>query len=268
MERTVAAWRAQHRVEKYARLRGWIDTGERIVLNASAARTRGRPVLDLGVGAGRTTGFLRLLTDEYVGIDRSAEMVAACRAAYPGADVRVGDARDLTAFPDASFALVVFSYNGIDNLDREGRLQVLDEVLRVLELGGLFVYCTLSKLGSMYRRRPSLRTQRRDGERLDRFAARSLFHLVTDAPQYRPRMAAWKRAMLDSEDHGGWGLGPVESLEYALNHFTTAAEERRQLSDRGFEVESITSASGRSDDHNEPASAWFYVVARKPGVSS
>ncbi len=53
---------------------------------------RGQPILDLGVGLGRTTGPLRALGGAYVGIDVSAEMVAACRARHPAADIRRLDA--------------------------------------------------------------------------------------------------------------------------------------------------------------------------------
>src|SRR5690606_9331623 len=76
----------------------------------------GDAVLDLGVGAGRTTPALVERCGRYVGIDVSAAMVDAARRSFPDADLRVGDAADLRDFDDASFDVVVFSYNGIDLL--------------------------------------------------------------------------------------------------------------------------------------------------------
>ena len=49
------------------------------------------PILDVGVGGGRTTTMLRLLSDDYIGVDYTSEMVAVSRRNYPGADIRWGD---------------------------------------------------------------------------------------------------------------------------------------------------------------------------------
>lgn len=97
----------------------------------------GMDVLDLGVGAGRTTPHLRRLGGRYVGIDVEPAMVAACRERFPDADVRVGDAADLSAFADASFDAVVFSFNGLDYVAR--RAACLAECHRVLRRGGVLL---------------------------------------------------------------------------------------------------------------------------------
>jgi ubiquinone/menaquinone biosynthesis C-methylase UbiE len=105
----------------------------------------GKRILDLGVGAGRTTPFLLEISRDYVGIDFSPAMVEACRTRYPTVEFAVGDARDLSRFPDASFDFVMFSHNGIDCIDHPGRLQVLAEIRRVLSSGGVFVFSTLNR---------------------------------------------------------------------------------------------------------------------------
>jgi hypothetical protein len=46
-----------------------LQAPERVVLRRVAPDVRGGPILDLGVGAGRTTPYLRSLSDDYLGID-------------------------------------------------------------------------------------------------------------------------------------------------------------------------------------------------------
>src|SRR5580693_871329 len=99
-------WRSRTAVDEYQYLHGWIDDGERVAIEAVADEVRGLPLLDIGVGGGRTTSLLRLLTDDYVGVDWSPEMVEICRSNHPGADIRQADARDLSAFASSTFKCV------------------------------------------------------------------------------------------------------------------------------------------------------------------
>ena len=69
-------------------------------ISTIADEIRGTPIFDLGVGAGRTTSLMRLVTDDYVGVDWSSEMVTTSRARYPGTDFRQGDAEDLSFLPE------------------------------------------------------------------------------------------------------------------------------------------------------------------------
>src|SRR5882724_7260234 len=63
----------------------------------------GSAVLDLGVGGGRTTGYLAGRASRYVGVDYATEMVKACRGRFPGVELMVADAADLSVVPDGSF---------------------------------------------------------------------------------------------------------------------------------------------------------------------
>jgi SAM-dependent methyltransferase len=97
-------------------------------------------VLDIGVGGGRTTSILAPRASRYVGIDYSQAMVDACKSRYPYADVRQGDARDLSDFAEQSFDFVMFSFNGIDNADHGERQVILRQIARVLIIGGVFTF--------------------------------------------------------------------------------------------------------------------------------
>jgi SAM-dependent methyltransferase len=134
-------WNAPEIVADY-RARNYLLPAELACLGEVWARSKGGAVLDLGVGTGRTVPFLRPLAGRYVGVDFAAEMVSACRARFPDVDLRQGDARDLAAFADHEFDLVLFSFNGIDYMPPEDRPRALSEVFRVLRPGGVFVFST------------------------------------------------------------------------------------------------------------------------------
>jgi len=101
----------------------------------------GMAVLDLGVGGGRTTSCLSRVASRYVGVDYSAAMIQACRRRFPDLSFALADASDLSAFDDASFDAIVFSFNGLDCLvPDEKRLRCLRECRRVLRPTGVLVF--------------------------------------------------------------------------------------------------------------------------------
>jgi len=51
---------------------------------------------------------------EYIGVDYSAEMIAACCQKFPDLVWQVADARNLEQFADNYFDFILFSFNGID----------------------------------------------------------------------------------------------------------------------------------------------------------
>jgi len=118
---------------------------ERASLDHVAAEVRGGSVLDIGVGGGRTVKALREVSTNYLGIDYSQEMVAACRARFPEVSFEHADARRMSTVPDASIALAVFSCNGISMVGHEDRLAIMREVHRVLKPGGVFLFTTYNR---------------------------------------------------------------------------------------------------------------------------
>ncbi|NEO87890.1 MAG: class I SAM-dependent methyltransferase, partial [Spirulina sp. SIO3F2] len=81
---------------------------------------------------------------EYVGLDYSPAMIAACQTRFShlleGCRFVVGDVRDLSNFADDSFDLILFSFNGLDYIGHDERLLALQEIHRVGKPGGYFVF--------------------------------------------------------------------------------------------------------------------------------
>jgi ubiquinone/menaquinone biosynthesis C-methylase UbiE len=101
----------------------------------------GQRILDIGVGAGRTARYLAPGAAKYVGIDYAEAMVERCKQLFPNLEFHTVDATDMSRFEDASFDVVVFSFNGLGTLPNdEAREKCLAECARVLKKGGIFIF--------------------------------------------------------------------------------------------------------------------------------
>jgi ubiquinone/menaquinone biosynthesis C-methylase UbiE len=101
----------QHVYERRATVSYWttdLSGPELAIFELYAADIDGKHVLDLGVGAGRTSPFLARRAQRYVGLDYSHRLVSVARKRFPSLDIRHGDARDLTQFGQHSFDFVLF----------------------------------------------------------------------------------------------------------------------------------------------------------------
>lgn len=127
---------------------------EQRLLERLAPRLNTLRMLDLGVGAGRTTVHFAPRVGSYVGLDYAPQMVAACERRFPGQwPFVVGDVRDLSQFADASFDLVLFSYNGLDSVPLADREQALAEIRRVCAPGAVYAgsFHNLTALPGVFR---------------------------------------------------------------------------------------------------------------------
>ena len=254
-------WGLPATVRAYEHLNGWTDPGEQAALEYVRAEVRSRPLLDIGVGTGRTTALLQAISRNYVGIDYTREMVEACRARHPDACIVQMDARDLSAFDAGQFALVVFSFNGIDAVDLAGREQILREVNRVLQPNGLFVFSAHNYGGPGYGERPSLHLPFSWNPL--KLGWRSL-KLARSLPR---SMINYRRYRVFDEWHPDWAIRNCAAHDFGIVvMYTTVAEQKRQLREAGFTPELVLdSTDGRpvADGADTRGIWWFHYVARK-----
>ncbi|HUB11146.1 MAG TPA: class I SAM-dependent methyltransferase [Acetobacteraceae bacterium] len=220
---------------------------------------RGAPILDIGVGGGRTTPLMRAISDDYRGIDYVPAMAAIAKKRFPDGEFCRMDARHLE-FPAGIFALVAFSYNGIDSVDPEGRRQILAEVHRVLRPRGCFVFSALN---------------RGDTKSLPRWPDWQEFNGIGLQPARWPRAAArlvlgalnhWRNRRF-AHDDGEVAIASLAAHNFALlTVFTALPRQISELRCQGFIVETIVTPAGECIDPDCPddsAAPWHHFVARK-----
>ena len=233
-----------------------LTAAEKNIFAHHAEDIDGKDVLDLGVGTGRTTRFLAPRAGRYLGIDYSARMVALCRERFPAVDIQLGDARDLSRTTSESFDFILFSFNGIDSVDHQGRMRVLGEVFRVLRPGGVFAFSShnLDAAGSTFASRL-----------LQSRTASNLYNLMNPV---RVALAA-HRLMRRLHNHAtnrrkeiraeGYAILNDEALEFALlQYYVTEREQIRQLQEVGF----VEHVDVQLHDIDAPSS--LYYVTRRP----
>ena len=207
----------------------------------------GSEVLDLGVGAGRTTPHLARVASRYVGVDYSDAMIARCREKFPDETFLNLDASDLSTLPSASFDVVVFSFNGIDvipTLDR--RRRCLLECARVLRSGGTFIY-------SVHNARYLIFSPVVDGVGRARAALRIAYatvHSFANLASRLPSSGFWR-------GHG-YVFDPM--VDGGLTTYVATPEHvRREASTAGFEV--VRCVSGRFPDPiGSVRIPWYYYA--------
>ncbi|MGI9104582.1 MAG: class I SAM-dependent methyltransferase [Terriglobales bacterium] len=210
---------------------------------------RGKRILDLGVGAGRTTVRLTEGAAAYVGIDYAPNMIAACRKRFPQYQFQVDDAAALATVADASFDVVVFSFNGIDYLSPDSaRLSCLQHCRRVLVGGGLLIFSAHNARGIFVRPRLRGAPLWKKGWRLLRAPVKSATLIWR---------IAFSRAFLQ-----GHGYIWEPDAGGCVQHMTTRQHMMAELAAAGFRVlETVP------HDHPVPTGSlttpWYYYVAQK-----
>ena len=214
---------------------------EQVLLQLLRGRWHEISMLDVGVGAGRTSYTFSAVAKDYVGVDYSPEMIELSKRSIGEREsVRflVCDARDMSVMDDAAFDVVLFSFNGIDSVDERDRVVVLHEVRRLLKPDGCFFFSShsLNALPFSYSFPPVLL----------RSPARSAYGLLRAIRQNALRLRLNQSLDLAALRERGWGLVRDEAHNGELTSFYASPEYHvQQLEDTGFRVTCVYDLSGR-----------------------
>jgi SAM-dependent methyltransferase len=231
-----------------------LQNAEALALIHLADDFKGKTVLDIGCGAGRTSFFLIQLTDHYTGLDYSQSMVAACQRRFPGKRFEHGDVRDLSRFTDGSFASIVFSFNGIDSIDHTDRLKALAEIRRVLRPGGLFLFSSHNRNCSDKNDEPVLQT------------CLNPWRLYANyATWQRQRKNRRSRKLLEIHTDE-YEIINDPAIDYSMLHYYISAESQiQQMSNNGFTVTHAWDSEGNALCLKKPVAktTWIYYACRR-----
>ena len=222
---------------------------------------QGMTILDIGVGAGRTTSFLKEIAGHYVGIDYSEKMIDACRCRFPELEFHVMDATDMSTFRADSFDAILFSFNGIDSLHPdEKRLRCLRECYRILRSSGTFVFSAHSPKALLFRHLfvaylvPSLKGSISE-------KARGILRAVYRHGRFDLQAAAWV-AFLRGQGYVNELASPTRRAPSVLAHVSTPRHVEHEMNLLGFKLVEI-----RGSEYPKPdigyVTQWYYYVFTK-----
>lgn len=215
----------------------------------SAAR-----MLDLGVGAGRTTRHFAPLVREYLGADYAEKMVEICSRKFPDAGgharFEVLDATAMHGLPDQYFDVILFSFNGIDYVAPEDRDKVFREVRRVGKTGGVFVFSShnLEYVRQMY----ALKRRKRFKDFLYQF--------------YRTAMLCYYNGLPGKFDRREYAALRDGDAHFSLTVcYVKPAFQVKQLQNSGFQkIKAYSLKTGAEVDWSKPGGlkndAWVYYL--------
>ena len=74
-----SAWIRPRTLRYFESFQGWTDQGGAAAVVAVTEQIRGKRLLDIGVGAGRTVPIMRSISNDYRAVDFLAPMVDICQ---------------------------------------------------------------------------------------------------------------------------------------------------------------------------------------------
>lgn len=254
------AWRNPLYLRDYRRAEGYLNDGERILVRALEIRHPAGRMLDIGCGAGRIANLVKHFVGDYLGIDYTSEMVTAARDKHPDLSFEQLDARDLSSLADESFDLAIFSYNGIDSVDQNGRLAVLHEVNRVLKSGGSFAFSSFNRNWSGF----------------DLPARPYGLRWAINPLRMALRLTRWtigklrERRYMPFEQRGEHTILLHSAHDFGIMVYaTTPFQIRQQLADAGFtsEIQIMREDGQPLHDEDDAGIEYFYILACKAYIS-
>jgi SAM-dependent methyltransferase len=235
---------------------------ETVVLEGLGAGFSNKRILDIGVGGGRTTPHLLKISPDYIGIDYAEPMVRECQRLYPRVKFEVADARDLSSYKHDPFDFVMFSFNGIDNLEHADRLKCLAEIRSVIRSNGAFVFSTHNRNRESIPRPWSL-----EHFDLKRNPTLNPLKLARRSLNYATGQLNHMRLSQRQKFNDEYAIINDNGDQYRfLSYHISPDQQIAQLARVGFDVELMIDTQGRileRDTHSTISDSWMvYYVCR------
>ncbi|MBN1199282.1 MAG: class I SAM-dependent methyltransferase [Bacteroidales bacterium] len=133
-------------VNFYAHFVEGLMKGEQMIIDTMGDQLPKWKMLDIGIGAGRTTRHFAPRVKEYLGVDYVPGMIEVVKRKFPHPEphvkFEVADIQSMPQIPDSSVDFCLFSFNGLDCNPYEERMKGLSEISRMLKPGGYFLFST------------------------------------------------------------------------------------------------------------------------------
>lgn len=126
---------------QYDEKKAFLDSFENNILGRFFQELKGKKVLDVGCGTGRTISDLKKAGANVVGVDPSEEMLKIAKKKFSSVEMFAGEIENLP-FEDESFDVVVtlFVIAHLKTLDK-----AFQEIYRVLKPGGVFIVSNINQ---------------------------------------------------------------------------------------------------------------------------
>ncbi len=234
-----------------------LQNPEVMILVKHRASIVNKHILDIGCGSGRTTAILKNLSSGYIGIDYSMTMIESCRERFKDVSFARGDVREMNEFKDSEFDFIMFSFNGLDSINHDDRLQGLHEIRRVLKQDGLFVFSSHNRNHRYAISHPKMEFTTTPCEQAGNF--------IKFFKSTRNRLRN-KNLQVFSEQYAI--INDVAHNYAMLTYYIDKVNQVKQLEDMGFETIEIYDTHGNmlNLDSDDKDSAWIYYVAKKKGL--
>ena len=254
----IKSWSDEKYIAKYRKSSGWLDSllaPEKHILNFIGNLSIDS-MLDIGVGGGRTTQYFHKITNDYLAIDYSEKMIKICNQKFKNlknAKFEVSDARNMKSIKDSSIDFVLFSFNGIDNVDLNDRSLILDEMRRVCRPGGHICFSSHNLLSVHNFYKISYNSSVR----------KSLLNIIRALKFSIYNLGAKNKLASDylyiNDPGNEWSL-----KQFYVNPFY----QKKILSTLGFKnIKLFNSENGEEtldkDIFSQPQNAWIYFLAEK-----
>ncbi|MFM0208486.1 class I SAM-dependent methyltransferase [Paraburkholderia sediminicola] len=257
------AWNSPDATRVFTLEKTFSDLGEQAAFEWLAPRCAGEPVLDIGVGTGRTIPLMTSISTDYTGVDYTLKLLEIAKSRYPDLDLRHMDARDMSALPSGHYGLAEFSWNGIDCVDYDDRVKILDEMYRVVRPGGYVLFSSHNRGGPGYRENI--------WQLLPQFSFNPLklgWRTLRSMRRFQLGTLNYMRNVKLNHDYGSYAVKTAAAHNFGIVIvYTTLREQRRQLAQIGFQSEAVFgSCEGNriADDVERSDTWWFHFIARKP----